>query len=109
MIKPAAMVVAAVLLFAAAVRAQTPPLQIPPEAQASPSFDPVRATNAYLAAVPADKKARSDAYFEGGYWLQLWDFLYTAIAIEELIFFDHPSGRTRIFSAMRWKAENVKN
>jgi STE24 endopeptidase len=29
--------------------------------------------------------------------------------IEELIFFDHPSGRTRIFSAMRWKAENVKN
>jgi STE24 endopeptidase len=29
--------------------------------------------------------------------------------IEELILFDHPSGRTRIFSAMRWKAENVKN
>jgi STE24 endopeptidase len=26
--------------------------------------------------------------------------------IEELIFFDHPSGRTRIFSAMRWKAEH---
>jgi STE24 endopeptidase len=28
--------------------------------------------------------------------------------IEEFIFFDHPSGRTRIFSAMRWKAENLK-
>ena len=27
--------------------------------------------------------------------------------IEEIIFFDHPSGRTRIFSAMRWKAENL--
>ena len=26
--------------------------------------------------------------------------------IEEFIFFDHPSGRTRIYSAMRWKAEN---
>jgi STE24 endopeptidase len=26
--------------------------------------------------------------------------------LEEMIFFDHPSGRTRIFSAMRWKAEN---
>jgi STE24 endopeptidase len=26
--------------------------------------------------------------------------------IEEIILFDHPSGRTRIFSAMRWKAEN---
>jgi STE24 endopeptidase len=27
--------------------------------------------------------------------------------IEEIIFFDHPSGRTRIFSAMRWKAEHL--
>jgi STE24 endopeptidase len=26
--------------------------------------------------------------------------------LEEMLFFDHPSGRTRIFSAMRWKAEN---
>ena len=31
--------------------------------------------DAYLARIPADKRARSDAYFEGGYWLQLWDFL----------------------------------
>jgi STE24 endopeptidase len=28
-------------------------------------------------------------------------------AAEEWIFFDHPSGRTRIFAAMRWKAENL--
>jgi STE24 endopeptidase len=27
--------------------------------------------------------------------------------IEEMIFFDHPSGRTRITAAMRWKAENM--
>ena len=26
--------------------------------------------------------------------------------LEELIFFDHPSGRTRIRTAMRWKAEH---
>jgi len=26
---------------------------------------------------------------------------------EEAIFFDHPSGRTRIFTAMRWKAEQI--
>jgi STE24 endopeptidase len=25
---------------------------------------------------------------------------------EEFLFFDHPSGRTRIYSSMRWKAEN---
>jgi STE24 endopeptidase len=27
--------------------------------------------------------------------------------IEEFVFFDHPSGRTRITAAMRWKAENL--
>ena len=42
-------------------------------------FDAQAATHAYLETVPADKKARSDAYFEGGYWLILWDFLAGAI------------------------------
>jgi Zn-dependent protease with chaperone function len=50
-------------------------LPVPAPAQASDHFDPVAATRAYLATVPADKKARSDAYFEGGYWLILWDVL----------------------------------
>lgn len=26
---------------------------------------------------------------------------------EEIIFYDHPSGRSRIYSAMRWKAEHL--
>lgn len=39
-------------------------------------FDLEASTEEYLAKVPPDKRARSDAYFEGGYWLQLWDFLY---------------------------------
>ena len=51
-------------------------IQVPAEAQASPHFDAMAATNAYLAQIPADKTARSDAYFEGGYWMILWDFLY---------------------------------
>jgi STE24 endopeptidase len=25
---------------------------------------------------------------------------------EEILFYDHPSGRSRIYAAMRWKAEN---
>jgi STE24 endopeptidase len=54
-------------------------IQVPPEAQPSPHFDATAATNAYLAQIPADKTARSNAYFEGGYWLILWDFLYGAI------------------------------
>lgn len=44
-------------------------------APSQPAFDVKAATIAYLAKVPPDKKARSDAYFEGGYWLLLWDFL----------------------------------
>jgi len=51
-------------------------IQVPPEAQATPHFDATAATNAYLAQIPADKTARSDAYFEGSYWMILWDFLY---------------------------------
>jgi STE24 endopeptidase len=54
-------------------------IQVPAEAQASPHFDAMAATNAYLAQIPADKTARSDAYFEGGYWMILWDFLYGAV------------------------------
>jgi STE24 endopeptidase len=42
-------------------------------------FDPAAATNAYLAKVPPDKKAKSDAYFEGGYWLILCDFLLFSV------------------------------
>ena len=40
------------------------------------AFEPEAATRAYLASVSGEKRARSDAYFEGGYWLQLWDFLF---------------------------------
>jgi STE24 endopeptidase len=54
-------------------------LTVPPEAQASPNFNAEAATNAYLAQIPASARARSDAYFEGGYWLILWDFLYGAV------------------------------
>ena len=56
-------------------------IQAPPEAQASSNFNAETATNAYLAQIPADAKARSDAYFEGGYWMILWDFLYAAIVL----------------------------
>ena len=48
----------------------------PAAAQPSPNFTPDAATDAYLALIPPGDKARSDAYFEGGYWMILWDFLY---------------------------------
>jgi STE24 endopeptidase len=43
--------------------------------ESTPALDPVAATDAYLARLTPEQRARSDAYFEGGYWLQLWDFL----------------------------------
>jgi len=56
-------------------------IQVPPEARATTNFDAQAATNAYLAQIPASAKARSDAYFEGGYWMILWDFLYGAVVV----------------------------
>lgn len=43
------------------------------------------ATEAYLNSVPSDKRARSDAYFEGGYWLQLWSFLWSSLVLLVLL------------------------
>jgi len=61
---------------------QMPPVTtVPPAAQASPNFDVEAATEAYLAQIPGPSKARSDAYFEGGYWLLLWDFLYGSVIV----------------------------
>ena len=62
------------------VAAQAPVLAVPPAAEASPTFDAERATEAYLASVPADQRARADAYVEGGYWLQLWNQLVGVLA-----------------------------
>src|SRR5881394_672012 len=44
----------------------------------APGTDPATATRAWLDTVPADKRAKSNAYFEGGYWLLLWNFLVGA-------------------------------
>ncbi|MGA2421192.1 MAG: M48 family metallopeptidase [Candidatus Acidiferrum sp.] len=54
-------------------------LEVPLAAQPSDHFDAVAATDAYLAQIPEEARSRSDAYFEGGYWLILWDFLVGAI------------------------------
>jgi STE24 endopeptidase len=47
----------------------------PPSTPASAHFDADAATAAYLSTMTPAARARSDAYFEGGYWLTLWDFL----------------------------------
>ncbi|MFZ0479189.1 MAG: M48 family metallopeptidase [Terriglobales bacterium] len=67
-------------------------IQVPEAARATPNFNASAATDAYMAQIPADKTARSDAYFEGGYWLILWDFLYGVVV-------------ALLFLNLRWSAK----
>lgn len=52
------------------------PLVVPEKAKAGPSFDVSVATQAWIDTLSPEQRERSDAYFEGGYWLQLWGLLY---------------------------------
>jgi STE24 endopeptidase len=49
-----------------------------PALHRSTRLDPAAATQAWLDSVPQDKREKSDAYFEGGYWLLLWNYLVAA-------------------------------
>jgi STE24 endopeptidase len=59
------------------VRDLPPGLQIPAAAQPGPAFDVDLATQAYLDLLSPEQRSLSDRYFEGGYWLQLWELLWT--------------------------------
>lgn len=96
--------IALAMLLAALVAAQTqstaPTLQIPAAAQAGPAFNVDAATHAWLATMTSEQKNRSDSYFEGGYWLILWDFLYGAAICIVLL-------STRWSARMRDLAERI--
>src|SRR5271163_131889 len=55
-------------------------------------FDINAAVEAYLAKMPPVRRARSNSYFEGGYWLQLWDFLATVFVMWLLLRFRWSAG-----------------
>ena len=78
----------AFLLFVAMAPAQnsateTPPKTLPTASQGAGDqlFNVNAAVEEYLAKMPPALRARSNAYFEGGYWLLLWDFLSTVIVM----------------------------
>ena len=52
-------------------------LSVPPEAEWGPTFDVGRATDAYIATIPAAEREKSDDYYEGGYWIEAWGTLIT--------------------------------
>ncbi len=72
---------AVLLTFAALISTTALPSQQVQPAATSQAFDPVAATDAYLANIPPEAKAKSDTYFEGGYWIQLWGFLITVVVM----------------------------
>jgi STE24 endopeptidase len=92
-LRAARFVLPIVLLVTVLVSAQTgssTAQTVPPPANAAPlaqSFDVNAAVNAYLAKMPPAQRARSNAYFEGGYWLTLWDFLSTVVVMWLLLHF----------------------
>jgi STE24 endopeptidase len=94
------------LLAAVALEASAGPAaaQLPERIPAPPAAekvaDPEAATQAYLATLSPEQKAKSDAYFEGGYWLILWDFIVAA-GISLLLL------STRLSAGMRNAAERV--
>lgn len=68
------------LTFAAlTASAQTAAPSVPAAAQAVP-LDPIAATRAWIETIPAARRAKTDAYFEGGYWLQLWGALIGVVS-----------------------------
>ena len=82
----------------AAPASQTPVLAASPTIEASVQpLDPAAATHAWLATLPRDQREKSDAYFEGGYWLILWSFLL-AVAISILLLASRFSARLRDFA-----------
>jgi STE24 endopeptidase len=95
------------LALAAAAPGQEPPAP-PPEPPAVDStpvatplatpLDPVVATEAYLARLSPEERARSDAYFEGGYWLTLWSLLY-GLGVAGLLLSTGLSARMRDLAA----------
>src|SRR5713101_285350 len=70
-------------------------------------FDAATATQAWLATVPREKREKSDAYFEGGYWLILWNFLLTA-AISIFLITSRISARMRDFAERRTRFRAIQ-
>jgi STE24 endopeptidase len=76
------------------------PLEVPASAEFGPGFDATRATDAWIATIPAAGREKSDAYFEGGYWIEAWGALII-VAIAWLLLETRFSARLRDFAERR--------
>jgi len=89
MMRSLRLLISAVLLFTTLASAQTAAPAPPTNATATTvsQFDINGAVQAYFAKMPPARRAQSDAYFEGGYWMILWDFLVSAFVMWLLLHF----------------------
>ena len=78
-----------------------------PALEESTGSAPAAATQAWLDSVPQDKREKSDAYFEGGYWLILWNYLVVA-GISILLLSLRISARLRDFSELLTKFKTLE-
>jgi len=70
-----------------------PGLIVPDAARPGSEFNVDAATQAYIDLLTPEQRAQSDAYFEGGYWIGLWDMLVTLVVAGLLLY----SGASRKF------------
>jgi len=70
------------------------------QAALNPGFDVEVATRAYLDLLQGPARAKSDAYFEGGYWLIVWNAV-ASIAVYALLLFTGWSARMRDWAEAR--------
>lgn len=60
------------------------------------------ATQAWMDRIPPEVKARSDAYFEGGYWLDLWNWVW-GLGLAALLLWTRPSTALRAWAERKLK------
>ena len=102
------LVVSLVFVFSIAAYAQTPtPTPSATVSENAESTDPAAATQAWLATVPREKREKSDAYFEGGYWLIVWNFLLGA-AISIFLLSSRISARLRDVAERRTQFKSLQ-
>jgi STE24 endopeptidase len=109
----AAVCAAMMMMFCGAALADTGPVAapttkvtiqtLPPLASPQAGFDAMKATNAYLAQVKGEARAKSDSYFEGGYTLILVDAIY-AVIVSGILLWLGISARIRDFAQARTKS-----
>ena len=78
-----------------------------PVMDTTPAFDAAQATTKYLSKISGAARARSDAYFEGGYWLQLLDVIY-AVALAGLLLWSGLSARIQDWAEGRTNSRSYQ-